>query len=84
MLGAALKGVGLAQVPGPVAAEALAAGRLVEVLKPFASMTPGVFLYYPSRRQMLPKLRAFVDHVKSRAAANRDDGRARPKRRKPC
>lgn len=67
MLSAALKGVGLAQVPAPVAAEPLAAGSLVEVLKPFAPMTPGVFLYYPSRRQMMPKLRAFIDHIKGRS-----------------
>jgi len=39
------------------------------VLGPFAPMTPGIFLYYPSRRQMLPKLRAFVDHVKGRAGS---------------
>lgn len=67
VLGAAIRGVGLAQVPAPVAAEAVAAGKLVEVLQRFAPTTPGVFLYYPSRRQMLPKLRAFVDHVKSRS-----------------
>jgi DNA-binding transcriptional LysR family regulator len=67
VLGAAIKGVGLAQVPAPIAAEAVTAGRLVEVLEPFAPTTPGVFLYYPSRRQMMPKLRAFVDHVKSRS-----------------
>jgi DNA-binding transcriptional LysR family regulator len=29
--------------------------------------TPGVFLYHPGRRQMLPKLRAFIDHLKSGA-----------------
>jgi hypothetical protein len=38
------------------------------VLAPFAPLTPGVFLYYPDRRQMLPKLRAFIDHVKLKAA----------------
>jgi DNA-binding transcriptional LysR family regulator len=65
ILGAAIKGVGLAQVPGPVAAEAVKAGSLVEVLEPFASLAPGVFLYYPGRRQMMPKLRAFIDHVKT-------------------
>ena len=43
------------------------AGKLVRVLEPFASMAPGVFLYYPSRHQMTPKLRAFIDHVKSRS-----------------
>jgi DNA-binding transcriptional LysR family regulator len=65
MLGAAIEGVGLAQVPGPVAAKALEAGRLEEVLAAFAPMTPGVFLYYPSRRQVLPKLRVFIDHIKA-------------------
>jgi len=67
ILGAAVEGVGLAQVPAPVAASLVKAGKLMHVLEPFAPMTPGVFLYYPSRHQMLPKLRAFVDHVKSRA-----------------
>ena len=69
MLGAALEGLGLAQVPEPIAAEHVAAGRLVRVLEPFAPMAPGVFLYYPGHRQMLPKLRALIDHVKSRSAA---------------
>jgi len=29
-----------------------------------APMTPGVFLYHSGRRQVLPKLRAFIDHVR--------------------
>jgi len=83
MLGAAIEGVGLAQVPEPIAAEPTKAGKLVHVLKPFAPMAPGVFLYYPGRHQMMPKLRAFIDHVKSRSdAANKtrihsDDRRTR-------
>ena len=64
MLGAAIEGIGLAQVPAPVAAKALAEGKLVQVLERHAPMAPGVSLYYPSRRQTLPKLRAFIDHVK--------------------
>ncbi|CAB3671049.1 HTH-type transcriptional regulator PgrR [Paraburkholderia sediminicola] len=68
MLGAAVEGMGLAQLPEPMAAEGLRAGKLVHVLGPFAPVIPGVFLYYPGRRQMTPKLRAFIDHVKSRAA----------------
>jgi len=67
MLGAAVEGMGLAQIPAPIAAEALKAGKLEEVLEPFAPTAPGVFLYYPSRRQTMPKLRAFIDHIKSRA-----------------
>jgi DNA-binding transcriptional LysR family regulator len=68
LLGAAIEGVGLAQVPAPIAAAPVKSGKLVRVLEPFAAMAPGVFLYYPGHRQILPKLRAFIDHVKSRAA----------------
>ena len=72
MLGAAIEGVGLAQVPEPIAAGPTKAGQLVHVLKPFAPMGPGLFLYYPGRHQVMPKLRAFIDHVKSRSdAANK-------------
>lgn len=76
-LGAAVRGVGLAQLPEPIAAALLAEGKLVQVLEAYAPMTPGMFLYYPSRRQMLPKLRAFVDHVKRSTAAT-DMARSRP------
>jgi DNA-binding transcriptional LysR family regulator len=69
VLGAAIEGVGLAQVPEPVAAASIKAGELVQVLQKFAPTTPGVFLYYPSQRQMLPKLRAFIDHVKNSSRA---------------
>jgi hypothetical protein len=51
------------------------AGKLVQVLEPFAPTCPGVFLYYPGHRQLMPKLRAFIDHVKARAKA-RDRPRA--------
>lgn len=68
LLGAALKGMGLAQVPRPIAASAIAEGRLHALLTPLAITTPGVFLYHPGRRQVLPKLRAFIDHVKHRGA----------------
>ena len=46
---------------------AVQAGKLVRCWQRFAPQAPGVFLYYPGNRQMMPKLRAFVDHVKSRA-----------------
>ncbi|WCM18679.1 LysR family transcriptional regulator [Paraburkholderia bryophila] len=68
MLGGAIEGMGLAQLPEPMAAARLRAGQLMHVLEPFAPVIPGVFLYYPNRRQITPKLRAFIDHVKNRAA----------------
>lgn len=64
LLGAVFEGLGLAQLPEPMATDGLKAGTLERVLEPFAPVMPGVFLYYPSRRQILPKLRAFIDHVK--------------------
>jgi DNA-binding transcriptional LysR family regulator len=68
LLGAAIQGVGLAQVPAPLAGAPIADGRLQALLTPFAVTTPGVFLYYPNRRQVSPKLRAFIEHVKHRNA----------------
>jgi DNA-binding transcriptional LysR family regulator len=67
ILGAAIADMGLAQVPEPITTSPVKAGKLVQVLKPFAPTAPGMFLYYPSRHQMMPKLRAFIDHAKSRA-----------------
>jgi DNA-binding transcriptional LysR family regulator len=68
LLGAAIQGLGLAQVPGPLAKAPIADGRLQALLTPFAVTAPGVFLYYSDRRQVLPKLRVFIEHVKDRSA----------------
>jgi len=81
MLGAAVEGLGLAQVPEPIAAGLVRAGKLVHVLERFAPIAPGVFLYYPGHHQMMPKLRAFIDHVKRRSnAAKQTRTRADDKR----
>ncbi|GLQ81564.1 LysR family transcriptional regulator [Mesorhizobium huakuii] len=65
LLGAAMRGIGLAQIPRPVAEGPIAEGKLVPVLDAIAATTPGVFLYHTGKRQILPKLRAFIDHLKS-------------------
>ena len=64
LIGAAQRGLGLAQVPEPLAASALRDGKLERVLTGFFFTTPGVFLYYLDRRQVLPKLRVFIDFLK--------------------
>lgn len=79
LLGAAIEGMGLAQVPGPLAKAPIADGRLQALLTPFAVTTPGVFLYYPGKRQVLPKLRAFIEHVKHRNADAPREGKKVPK-----
>jgi DNA-binding transcriptional LysR family regulator len=67
MLTAALDGVGLAQMPEPIARRHLRDGELEELLPENASSSTGLFLYFPSRNQVMPKLRAFIDHVKTRS-----------------
>jgi DNA-binding transcriptional LysR family regulator len=69
VLGAAMEGVGLAQVPEPIAALLVKDGKLLQALESFAPSVPGVSLYYPGRHQVLPKLRAFIDHVRRRQAS---------------
>jgi DNA-binding transcriptional LysR family regulator len=81
MLDAAVAGMGLAQVPAPIAAAALAAGTLVPVLARFAPTRPGLFLYYPGHRQVMPKLRAFIDHVTRRARGRGAGEKSNPPRR---
>jgi len=69
MLDAALAGAAVAQVPEPIAQEHVTAGRLEEVLGKYAPSTLGVFLYFPDRRQLSPKLRAFIEHARTFAAS---------------
>ena len=71
MLGAAMEDMGLAQLPEPLADTALRSRKLIHVLEAYAPVMPGVFLCYPGRRQIMPKLRAFIDHVKSRTAGEK-------------
>ena len=75
LLGAAIRGVGLAQVPSPLATGPIADGRLQELLSAYAVTSPGVFLYYPERHQVLPKLRAFIDHIRDAGDAQRSPTR---------
>ncbi|MBE9607258.1 LysR family transcriptional regulator [Acetobacteraceae bacterium H6797] len=42
----------------------IAHGELVPLLEDYCPRFPGFFLYFPSRRNLAPKLRALVDHVK--------------------
>ena len=45
----------------PLVAGLIASGELVHLLPDWSPPFPGFYLYYPSRRQMRPALRAFVD-----------------------
>lgn len=69
MVGPALHGCGLAYVFADMVAEQIADGRLLQVLGDWCPFYPGLHLYYPSRRQVPAALRAFIEFVRSSAAA---------------
>jgi DNA-binding transcriptional LysR family regulator len=69
MLQAALGGVGIAYLLDRQARPDVAAGRLRRVLQDWSPRFPGFYLYQPGRRQMPPALRAFIDVLRSRTAA---------------
>jgi DNA-binding transcriptional LysR family regulator len=54
-------GVGLLYAFEPLIADQLRRGTLRLVLEQYAAAVPGFFLYFPSRAQVSPALRAFVD-----------------------
>lgn len=58
---AALQGLGLAFLFKDVVAGDLRDGRLTAVLDDWCPPFEGFYIYYPSRRQMRPALRAFID-----------------------
>jgi DNA-binding transcriptional LysR family regulator len=71
MRAVALAGVGLLYAFEPHIAEDLRQGRLRLVLEPYAAAVPGFFLYFPSRAQVSPAFRAFVDVVRGLAGGSK-------------
>lgn len=57
---AAVAGLGLANMMESLVREHIAQGRLIRVLEPYCPPYPGLFLYYPSRLQVAPKLQALI------------------------
>ncbi|WP_063684225.1 LysR family transcriptional regulator [Bradyrhizobium stylosanthis] len=45
---------------------AIARGELVPILEDYCPFFAGFYLYYPSRRNVAPKLRALIEHVQRR------------------
>ncbi|MBZ4418628.1 LysR family transcriptional regulator [Myxococcus sp. RHSTA-1-4] len=61
-------GVGLAYLFEPTLSAPLKRGSLRVVLEAYAAVVQGLFLYFPSRAQVSPALRAFVDLAREEAA----------------
>lgn len=64
MMVAVHAGVAMGMTAEPVVKAQVASGQLELVLGDFSCSTSGLFLYYPSRKQVMPKLRAFIDYVR--------------------
>lgn len=60
---AALAGIGLCQFPAMVVAEDLAAGRLVDILPDWRPRSGIIHAAFPSRRGLLPSVRALIDFI---------------------
>jgi DNA-binding transcriptional LysR family regulator len=60
-------GVGLIYATDLIAEHELKQGRLERALERHLPKTSGLFLYFPARSQMQPKLRAFIDAARSLA-----------------
>lgn len=63
LVDAALDGLGLAYLFQSMVRDHVAKRRLVRVLDKYCPAVPGYFLYYPSRVNLAPKLKALVDFL---------------------
>ena len=72
MLNAAISGCGVTCTFERLAASAIADGRLRQLLPTYCQDYPGWFLYFPSRRHMSGRLRAFIDFFRAANASTWD------------
>jgi DNA-binding transcriptional LysR family regulator len=61
VLEAALQGLGIAYTSHERIEGWCREGRLIRILERYSPKFPGAYLYYPSRRQQSPALRAFIE-----------------------
>ncbi|ANQ86156.1 LysR family transcriptional regulator [Azoarcus olearius] len=70
---AALAGVGVVQLPTLMVCDELAAGSLVRLLPQWAPRREIIHVVYPSRRGLLPAVRALIDHLAAAFGALDED-----------
>jgi DNA-binding transcriptional LysR family regulator len=79
-LRAAEDGIGLVYLLEISARDALADGQLESVLEPWLPPFDGMYLYYPSRFQVPPKLRVFIDFIREWGAREWNTSQPRAQR----
>jgi DNA-binding transcriptional LysR family regulator len=65
MIRSALCGAGVTFAMEETFRQHIEAGELVSLLDEYLPPFPGFYLYYPQRKNIAPKLRALVDHIKN-------------------
>jgi DNA-binding transcriptional LysR family regulator len=84
LVDAAVEGLGLAYVFETMVGELVAQRRLVQVLEEYCPQIPGYFLYYPSRVNLAPKLKAFAEFLRNdESRPGRPGGSSKRARREP-
>lgn len=63
LVDAALRGIGLTQLPDYYVTEYLASGQLVSVLDDYQFTDTGVWVLYPQQRYLAAKVRLFIDFL---------------------
>ena len=63
LLDAALKGIGIIQLPDYYVHADIAATRLVPILEDFSAPDDGIWAIYPHNRHLSPKVRLLLDHL---------------------
>ena len=74
---AALAGVGVVQLPGMVMCDEVASGSLVPLLPEWTLPHHVVHLVFPSRRGLLPSVRALIDFLAAEFAQLDEHGMPR-------
>lgn len=64
MLRLALAGGGITFAPQETFRPYIESGQLVSILDEYLPHFPGFYLYFPQRRNMAPKLRALIEHIR--------------------
>ncbi|MGQ8705092.1 LysR family transcriptional regulator [Serratia sp. TSA_198.1] len=62
-LEAAVNGVGIGLIPDIIAYPAIAEGKVIQILKPWATHERIIHAVFPSRKNMNPAVRAFLDYL---------------------
>lgn len=63
-IAAAMDGQGIIYTAEDTIRNEIKSGNLEVILEKYKAISTGYYLYYPKNTQVMPKLRAFIDHIK--------------------